>query len=214
MIRYSRPVVHEPIFRDAQGNVIEYGSRWGGNPPPEETYSVAIDLERFRPVHAVADALIKHLADNYEVEVMDDLAVASDFPRSHMIRAVRLLPATPSAAPLTFIFTAFPGIVLRAGVLHEERFPSCGCEACDETWTSAADRLEFQVLAVAEGHFREGIDGWPSTWFWYSFETSEGASSSTSRARDIPGKRRRQARRILSDLPNGWAAWPKCVAVP
>ncbi|WP_424980865.1 DUF6226 family protein [Microbacterium sp. S308A+] len=35
---------------------MSYGSRWGGS-PPEDSYSVETNLERFAPLHTVADAL-------------------------------------------------------------------------------------------------------------------------------------------------------------
>lgn len=54
---YLRPTIESPIFLDAEGQVIDYGNRWGGS-PPEDTYSVDTHPERFAPIHAIADALI------------------------------------------------------------------------------------------------------------------------------------------------------------
>ncbi|WP_404810209.1 DUF6226 family protein [Microbacterium terricola] len=33
---------------------------------------------------------------------------------------------------MTFVLTEFPGVHLRAGVLHDFHFPTCGCDACDD----------------------------------------------------------------------------------
>ena len=65
---YVRPSIDAPTFRDADGQVIDYGNRWDAS-PPEDTYSVDTHPERFAPLHTVADALIAHLRDTYDVEV-------------------------------------------------------------------------------------------------------------------------------------------------
>lgn len=66
MTAYVRPVVPVRVFRDASGQVIEYGNRWGHQSPPETTYSVATNPERFAPLHTIAEGLIAHLAANYQ----------------------------------------------------------------------------------------------------------------------------------------------------
>ena len=63
---YERPVWRDPVFRDAAGAIIEYGSRWGQDRPPPETYSVDSHPERFAPLHMVADALIDHFTQNFD----------------------------------------------------------------------------------------------------------------------------------------------------
>ena len=97
------------MFRDASGAVINYGSRWGNDGPPADTYSVTAHPERFAPLHLVADALIRNLVDNYEVQVSDNPANAADLRRrADFLRVVRLTPADESAASLTFGFTGYP----------------------------------------------------------------------------------------------------------
>lgn len=44
--------------------------------PPEDTYSVDTHLERFLPLHTVADALLTHLQENFTVEILEDLSTA------------------------------------------------------------------------------------------------------------------------------------------
>ena len=50
------------------------------------------------------------------------------------------------SAALTFVYTSFPSVLVQAGLLHDFSFPSCGCDACDETWESSADGLEWTTL--------------------------------------------------------------------
>lgn len=97
MNSYVRPSVDAPVFRDADGRVIDYGNRWHGS-PPEDTYSVETHPERFAPLHAIADALIAHLRANYDVEIDEDAATARDLmrPSFHDVRAVRIRPTDPA----------------------------------------------------------------------------------------------------------------------
>ena len=110
MSSYVRPLIEAPVFRDADGAVINYGSRWHGS-PPEDTYSVDTHPERFAPLHVVADALIAHLRETYDVEVDEGVEVAADLlrPAFHdVVRAVRIRPNDPKCASLTLVFTAYP----------------------------------------------------------------------------------------------------------
>ena len=128
--------------------------------PPDATYSVITHPERFAPLHTVADALLDYLTKQYEAAAIEDPSFAADLMdgQSDVLRAVRIRPQNTSAAPLTLVFTAFPGVVVHAGVLHDFPFPDCGCDACDETVESASDGLEELVMAVAEGRYREAYD--------------------------------------------------------
>jgi hypothetical protein len=128
--------------------------------PPEDTYSVGSHPERFAPLHAVADALIDFLTTRYEAATREDPAFAADLmrPRDDVRRAVRMTPASPDGAPLTLVYTTYPGVLVHAGLLHDFPFPDCGCDACDETAESEAGGLEEIVMAVAEGRYRESYD--------------------------------------------------------
>jgi hypothetical protein len=132
---YVRPAVEAAVFRDGGGRVIEYGNRWEGL-PPEDTYSVDTHPERFAPLHTVADALIAHLRDTYDVGVEESDDVVADLIRApfhDVVRAVRMRPRDPACASLTVVMTTYPGIYLHAGVLHDFHYPVCGCDACDST---------------------------------------------------------------------------------
>ncbi|WP_169581561.1 MULTISPECIES: DUF6226 family protein [Microbacterium] len=207
---YVRPPIVGPTFHDAEGALIPYGNRWEG-PPPEDTYSVDTHPERFAPIHAVADALIAHLRDAYDVEVTDDIETKADLihPAVEAVRAVRIQPKDPASAPLTFVFTSYPGIVLHAGALHDFHYPSCGCDACDSTWEAEAAELERHVAAVVSGQYRESVVRRPRPWVAYSMTYPDGQTSGRGPAPDVPSKRLKAARRVLRDIPGHWAPWPQ-----
>ena len=212
MTSYVRPWIDAPVFRDADGEVIDYGNRWRGS-PPEDTYSVDTHPERFAPLHTVADALIAHLRDTYDVDVDQGVETAADLlhPAYHdVVRAVRIRPNAPACASLTLVFTAYPGIYMHAGLLNDFQYPVCGCDACDSTWEGEADDLERQVLAVVSGHYRERIDHGMRPWIAHSFTYPDGSGrSGRSLASDIPAARVKAARPILRALADAWAAWPR-----
>jgi Family of unknown function (DUF6226) len=207
---YVRPDVPERAFHDAHGRRIDYGVRWGGGSPPEDTYSVTAHPERFAPLHAVAEALVAHLAATYRVEVSDDSSHAGgDLPLSKMevVRVVRLVPDDPGAAAMTVILTSFPSVLVRAGLLHVFRYPICGCDACDEDWASLADELERYVFAVTAGEYREFVLYDPELWVGYSIrpgghgrESSRATASSEEIAR---------IEALARELPERWAPWPR-----
>lgn len=213
MSPYARPSIDAPVFRDADGQVIDYGGRWPGS-PPDESYSVDTHPERFAPLHTVAEALILHLQDTYDVHVVEAAETAADLlhPAGDVVRAVRIRPNDPACAALTIVFTAYPGIRMHAGLLHDFHYPVCGCDACDESWEGQAGQLEEQVLAVVGGHYRESIGLGPRPWVEHSLSYPEGADRGRSRARDLPADRVKAARSVLRKLSAGWAAWPRAVS--
>lgn len=148
------------VFYDSDGVPIEYGNRWQDGLGPENTYSVTAHPERFAPLHDVAEALIEYLTASYAVSLSEDIAFAADLLHGaiDVLRAVRVEPLNRNEAPLTFVFTAFPGIIVHAGLLHDFLFPDCGCDACDESLDSLLDELESIVLAVVEGRFSESVE--------------------------------------------------------
>lgn len=205
---YVRPPIDAPIFRDASGAIIDYGRRWEES-PPEDTYSVETHLERFAPLHEVAAALIEHLRRTYDVEVEEGVVGASDLlhPKPDIVRAVRIRPRDPACAALTFVFTAYPAVYVHAGLLHDFYYPVCGCDACDSTWDGEADDLEKQVFAVVTGNYRENVERGFNPWVGYASTFPDGGARS-GRSRDASKERITAAKRILRDLPGGWAAWP------
>lgn len=208
---YVRPLIEAPVFRDAAGAVIDYGNRWHGS-PPEDTYSVDTHPERFAPLHVVADALIAHLREAYDVEIEEGVATAGDLlrrPFHDPLRAVRIRPDDPTCASLTLVYTDYPGIYMHAGLLHDFHYPICGCDACDSTWQAEADELERHIVAIVSGSYRETIERGLRPWAAYGFTYPGGSSSGRSRAQDLPAQRLKDAKSILRDLPDGWAPWPR-----
>lgn len=208
---YVRPAVHAPVFHDADGEVIPYGSRWQGS-PPEDTYSVDTHPERFAPLHVVADALIAHLQEAYDVEVDEGLETVADLlrpPFHDVVRAVRIRPKDPDCASVTIVFTAYPGIYVHAGLLHDFHYPICGCDACDSEWTAEADGLERDVFAIVTGHYREILEPGRRPWVEYVITSPDGTRSGSSRAQDLPAERLKAAKSALRGRSGSWAPWPR-----
>lgn len=212
MSGYTRPAVPEQVFRDGDGTVIDYGDRWGGGSPPEDTYSLVSHPERFAPLHLVAEALVAYLAATYDVAVEEAPAVAADVgvpAGDHVVRAVRLTPRAADAAPLTMVLTDDPAVMVHAGLLHDFPFPGCACDACDATWHSEAEDLEDLVLAVAEGRYGERLTRRPRSWMEHAVTDRRGDVRSGGQvAHRVPRARRRHARRVLGRLDGPWRPWP------
>ena len=98
-----------------------------------------VNEERFAPIVLVARALRDYLLATYDVAVDGD----------------RLVPASPTAAPLTIVISDFPQVKVLAGAAGNERFPQCGCDACDEDVEELAEMLERYVFSVVNGGFQE-----------------------------------------------------------
>ncbi|MCW4356046.1 DUF6226 family protein [Hoyosella sp. YIM 151337] len=212
---YVRPPVTARVFHDDDGRVINYGERWDGD-PPEDAYSVTQHPERFAPLHLVADALIAHLSASYDVRVDEHDDCGADFmrPPSDLVRAVRLTPARRDAAPLTFGYTPYPGIALHAGYLHDTYFPSCGCDACDDTWEEEAARLERHVFDVVSGGYQEKFVRGFTAHLRYSLggpgrQRSGSSLVTRGRFRDSITQRLAAAREQGRPLPDLWAPWPR-----
>lgn len=209
MPEYVRPAIAAPPFLDDGGR--PYGGRWGDGSPPEDSYSVVSHPERFGPVRAVGDGLIAWLVDEFDalVEESPDSARGVLHPPTDTVRAVRVTPSAETAAPLTFVFTSFPGILVHAGFLFEDRYPSCGCDACDEEWESTATELERAVGSVVAGAFSEGYA--PDAELPVSFRLVRpdgGGRSGTSRADAYPSELLEQVGPLLTPR-RVWSPWPR-----
>ena len=214
MSEYARPPVQAPEVRGDDGRVIRYGDRWdfaGG--PPEDSYSVTSNLERFAPLHTVAEALIAYLTENYDVVVSEDPSFGADLlhERDDILRAVRVMPNAPDAAPLTFVFTSFPSVIVHAGVLQDLLFPVCGCDACDESWERLAEDMEWQIQAVAAGLLQEELHGRIPVKVEMTLSAMDGSGKigGGGVATEFPNGRVAMARKRLAALPEGWQPWPK-----
>jgi hypothetical protein len=211
MSEYVRPPQPKQVFYDAAGAVIDYGNRWRGQPPPEDTYSVVSNPERFAPLHSVADALIDHLRSTYAVSVSENIAFAGDLMQelAGVARAVRAVPDIADAAPLTFVFTSYPGVIVHAGLLHDFPFPQCGCDACDESVEILAEEMECLVFAVVDGRYSETVTAGFGPRIGYQITSADGSRlrSGDDLSATFPTDGMRAAGRRLGRMPHGWQPW-------
>jgi hypothetical protein len=206
---YERPTLPAKVYLDEAGTPIPYGSRWRGMSPPEDAYSRTENLDRFEPLHTVARALIDWLIATFDVTVERNERVAADFGRQlrSLEAAVRITPRDPLAAPLTFGFTSFPGVVLHIGALVDSTFPACGCDACDDDMLWLVGQLEWTVWVVVTGGASERIDAKPNGWFEYKLENDTQMESARRKLGEVSAERVEAARGILP-ASGQWSAWP------
>ena len=189
------------------------GSRWGPDGPPLEAYSRVTNAERFRPLHAAMLEIIGRLENEFEVEREEGYGLDEELERNVGLAGpyVRLSPRDTDAAPIGVTFSTFPGLHLRFGRWYMKPFPSCGCDACDESAEDEIERLTKRIDDVIAGRFREAIQrplisfmgsGWRETEFW-SPVGRHGSRSRVDgrRAREMSGGRRR--------LDLDWKPWPR-----
>jgi hypothetical protein len=211
---YVRPDLPRRVYTDATGRPIDYGHRWDHlDGPPEEACSVAGHPERFAPLHDVADALAAHLITAYAVELATVGPQDLRGPAAvDTVRAVRLTPAAPDAAPLTLVWTGYPGVVVEAGALLTEHFPVCGCDACDDPLERVVEDLEETVGAVVTGALHEWVRGGRAGRdFWVGHTLSfPGGTRSGEGRRSGPRAELLADRERLAALPDGrWQPWPR-----
>ncbi|SEJ66626.1 hypothetical protein SAMN04487917_10933 [Arthrobacter sp. yr096] len=209
---FVRPDLPSREYHGEDGRPINYGDRWGADSPPEDSYSVDTHRERFEGLHQVAKALVEYMNSTYDVDVSVDPAHAADLSvnAGEVMEVARVTPRDPSAAPLTFVWTAYPGVVVHAGLLHDFPFPICGCDACDETVDSEATRLEMLVLSVAAGGYGERYPVGRERWAEYSLTAVDGSGSQSGRGQVAlagEGELEAAAQR-LGAVPDGWKPWP------
>jgi len=155
--------------------------------------------------------IVGRLENDFDVERIEgygldvELEHGLDPVRPH----VRLNPRNHGAAPIAVVFSTFPGLHVRFGRWFSEPFPSCGCDACDESAESEIERLTEMVDDVVAGRFREAIrrplisfrgTGWRETKFWSDVgRRRSGSRVDGVRAREMSGGRRR--------LDLNWKPW-------
>ncbi|MDV8148066.1 DUF6226 family protein [Arthrobacter sp. B10-11] len=210
--RYVRPPLPAVTYYSAEGTRIPYGQQWGDGSPAPDSYGIDSHPERFAGLHRVALALIDHLAAVYDVEVHEGPALAAELlmEARDVLQAVRVTPRRSGAASLTFVLTGYPGVIVHAGVLHDFPFPVCGCDACDETAETTADRMERLVLTVAAGGYRERYPVGSQRWSEYALTAYDGSGSESGKGEPVPvaSYRLDDAEVRLRDVPGAWRPWP------
>jgi len=178
----------------------EHSARFEG--PPPEAYSRVTNPGRFLPLHGIALERLQQLQSTFDAQRADldtpdpDIKVALARP------SVRLAPRDAAAAPIVVAFTSFPGLYLRCGRWFLEPFPSCGCDACDETLEEESERFLAMLDDVVAGRFRESIE--MATRGDARFEWSLGAGTGWTRID------RQRAHELVGTGPSSfpWGAWP------
>ena len=137
------------------------------------------------------------LQSEYEVTLEEGIGLDAELERVPLSRpTMRLTPLYESSAPVTIAFTDFPGLEVRVGHWVTERFPTCGCDECDEMPEEEFKSLTELLGNVVAGRFRESMrlhpdgPGWSNREFWNEDGPSRGGSlvSREKAARILDGK--------------------------
>src|SRR5438270_12338638 len=117
------------------------GHRWGVGGQPLEAYSRVTNPERFASLHDSAAGLLDDLVREFDTRRRDAYGLDPELEKDCRLSrtSVALLPHDIEAASLTIAFSAFPGLRVRFGRWYVVAFPTCGCDACDETAESETD---------------------------------------------------------------------------
>ena len=129
--------------------------------PPDEAYSRVTNPERFRPLHDAMLEMLETLETRFDVERVEGHGLDEELESRSRDPAARpgiaLKPIGPEAAPVTVIFTEFPGLAIRLGRWYTDFFPGCGCDACDESAEGEIERVTELIDSVTSGGFRETV---------------------------------------------------------
>ncbi len=177
------------------------GDRWGREGPPEEAYGRVTDPGRYAALHEVGWDLLDELERRYAVTRAT--STEPDVHSSDPAPVVLLVPTDPAAAPLTIVFDAYPGLLIRMGRNSGGHLPVCGC---DETVEECTERLRDFLEALTAGTFGERLvrdQGWSHE---HRYQTPGRRSSGRTPIN-------RQQRRALQEArPGGelrWMPWPE-----
>src|SRR6202171_2510794 len=135
------------------------GDRLGAEGRPLEAYSRVTNPERFASLHVVAGELLDRLQLEFDVVRTEGHGLDPELEEGCKLArpSVTLVPRDVGAAPIVVAFSAFPGLRVRFGRWWTTAFPTCGCDACDETAESETERLKSLVDNLTAGRFREAI---------------------------------------------------------
>jgi hypothetical protein len=101
---------------------------------------------------------MRSLEEHFAVDVREELDLEPDLERAGTARAsIRITPRDEAAAPLTVVFSTFPGLHVRFGRWGVEHLPACGCDACNEQVDDLIARFQELVEALTGGGLREEV---------------------------------------------------------
>lgn len=186
------------------------GHRWGAEGPPLEAYSRVTNPERFASLHDVAAEVLDRLEKEFDVERTEGYGLDSELEESCKLArpSVTLVPRDVGAGPIVVAFSAFPGLRVRFGRWWTTAFPTCGCDACDETAESESERLKSLIDNLTAGRFREAVripaDGAAS-----QKSESWSAGGRCSQQSHLDQARARQLVAASDRSSYDWRPWPK-----
>jgi hypothetical protein len=180
------------VFRAVHAGAVETEQ------PGHEAYGRVTNPERYQIVVDSARDRIAVLVKAYQVE-SEAGAPEVDFPdlAGDSAPVVRLQPA--DGAPIAFMFTDFPGVVVKVGEWGVRAFPACGCDACDEPPIEVAERLKDFVDAAIEGSYEEQLTKQTLT---YRYPSRRGALASEARLE------RGEWKQFGTPSTHSWSGWP------
>ena len=182
-------------------------SRWGVDGPPADAYARVTDPGRFAALHGIARRVLDRLETRYDVTRQS--FTETDRHASAPAPAIRLVPADPAAAPLSIVFNAFPGLLVRCGQQHGYGIPvpHCGCDSCDESVVDCREELARLIDTTTAGTFGERLVYADGGWWlevWHGTPTSTGGGRTR-----LDGKQLGVLRKAIPDGELGWAPWPE-----
>lgn len=126
---------------------------------PTDAYSRVTNPERFRALVVHALAVFERLRTACDVTELASFEPLPGViaPFEHARPPITLVPAVSNAAPLGIAFTPFPGVIVRYGRWHAMPFPTCGCDACNETADAEAARFDSLTRRVVAGQLTEEL---------------------------------------------------------
>jgi hypothetical protein len=168
--------------------------------------------QRFRPVGAVAQALIEYVDREYDVVI--DAPVALPPTRARRLghdvsRIVRISSGRSGEVTVWLVFGSAPGVIsVLAGLFSDFEMWFCGCDSCDETWQEVADALEEVFLQLARGGVTEGLEPGRSGRARWSLTSSSGDWSGLMPLKRVRKRQLHRWAEQLAQLPGGrWSGW-------
>jgi hypothetical protein len=167
--------------------------------PYPDSYGRVTNPQRYAVLHDEARSLIESLVTTFDV-IAEVGNVEVDFPewKGPPGEVIRLKPS--NGAPVAFLFTDFPGVVIRFGEWRTEAFPVCGCDACDEKPDDVIFRMRTMIELVVAGGYQEVLT---KRSLRQSFDWPQGLSITERRVGRV------ERRRLGQPASHKWQPWPR-----